>query len=115
MPRGYGAAVSPDGNVVVRCAGRAQGIGKQRPNVLLIICDDMNLYVLHRNGSPPAKTPNIDRLAEHGVTFTNMHAVMPMCGPSRACLWTGIYPQQHGNFNVWQWDSVPLLNTTART
>jgi arylsulfatase A-like enzyme len=85
----------------------------KRPNVLLIICDDMNHYVLHRNGLPPVKTPHLDRLAEQGVTFTNMHTVMPMCGPSRACLWTGIYPQQHGNYNVWQWDSVPLLKDSV--
>ena len=81
--------------------------------MLFIICDDLNHYVLHRNGSPSAKTPHIDRLAEQGVTFVNMHAVTPVCGPSRTCLWTGIYPQWHGNFNVWKWDSIPLLKNSV--
>jgi hypothetical protein len=49
----------------------AQAAGKERPNVVFIVCDDLNQYVLHAKDSPQVKTPNIDRLAERGVTFAN--------------------------------------------
>ena len=73
---------------------------QKRPNVLFIVCDDLNHYVLHGKDSPQAKTPNIDRLAKHSVTFANNHAVTPVCGPSRTCFWTGVYPQWQSNYNV---------------
>jgi hypothetical protein len=59
------------------CAG-AKSAGNKRPNVVFIVCDDLNHYVLHGRDSPRAKTPNIDRLAERGVTFANNHAVVIM-------------------------------------
>ena len=82
-PPACDAGGHPGGHAAQRRPAEAQSIAKQRPNVLFIICDDLNHYVLHRNGSPSAKTPHIDRLAEQGVTFVNMHAVTPVCGPSR--------------------------------
>ena len=91
----------------------AQSVGSKRPNVVFIVCDDLNHYVLHRQDFPQARTPNIDWLAQQGVTFANNHAVTPVCGPSRTCFWTGIYPQWHGNFNVWKWDSVPMLKNSV--
>ena len=91
----------------------AQSAGKERPNVLFIVCDDLNHYVLHGKDAPQAKTPNIDGLARQGVTFANNHAVTPVCGPSRTCFWTGVYPQWHGNYNVWKWDSIPLLKNSV--
>ncbi len=91
----------------------AQTEGKERPNVVFIVCDDLNHYVLHDKDSPRAKTPNIDRLAKQGVTFANNHAVTPVCGPSRTCFWTGIYPQWHQNYDVWKWDTIPLLKNSV--
>ena len=91
----------------------AQSATKGRPNVLFIVCDDLNHYVLHGKDSPRAKTPNIDRLAQQGVTFANTHAVTPVCGPSRTSFWTGVYPQWHGNYNVWKWNSIPLLKNST--
>jgi hypothetical protein len=45
-----------------------------RPNVLMIVVDDMNDWVGCLGGHPDVKTPNIDRLAQRGMLFTNAHA-----------------------------------------
>ncbi|MFW5860179.1 MAG: sulfatase-like hydrolase/transferase [Planctomycetota bacterium] len=72
----------------------------ERPNVILIISDDLNTQPL-RDGSPVrVPTPNIDRLRAAGVSFGNAHAVSPICGPSRACFLTGYLPQTSG---YWGW------------
>ena len=44
------------------------------PNVLMIVCDDLNDYVGAMGGHPQAKTPHIDRLAEQGLLFANAHS-----------------------------------------
>jgi len=68
------------------------------PNILFIAIDDLNDYVNCLHGSIQAKTPNIDRLASQGVLFTNAHCQAPICGPSRACIMTGLYPSTSGNY-----------------
>jgi arylsulfatase A-like enzyme len=70
----------------------------KKPNVLFIICDDLNDWALHPSGHPDAKVPNIDQLAKKGVMFTNAHAAVPVCGPSRLCLMSGMYPQSMNAF-----------------
>ncbi|MCP4310879.1 MAG: sulfatase [Bacteroidetes bacterium] len=70
----------------------------QRDNVLLIVIDDLNDYPGCFGGHPQARTPNIDRLALSGVRFTNAHANIGLCNPSRNSLFTGIYPHQSRNF-----------------
>jgi len=67
-----------------------------RPNVLLIIIDDLNDWTGHLGGHPQTKTPNLDKLAERSVSFTNAHAQAPLCGPSRTSMLSGLYPQQSG-------------------
>ena len=68
----------------------------KRPNVLFIAVDDLNNWVGCMNGHPNAKTPNIDRLADRGVLFTNAHCQAPLCGPSRASLFSGLLPSTSG-------------------
>ena len=70
--------------------------GDDRPNVILIICDDLNDYIECLEGHPDARTPNINRLAKSGVSFTQAHCNIPICGPSRASLFTGVYPHNSG-------------------
>lgn len=65
-----------------------------RPNVLFIISDDLSAEALGAYGNTQCRTPNIDRLAQEGVRFTRMYTQFPICGPSRACLMSGLYPQQ---------------------
>ena len=63
----------------------------EKPNVLFLISDDLNT-ALSGFGHPQCKTPNLDRLAERGVKFENMHCQYPVCGSSRASIMSGLYP-----------------------
>jgi len=83
-----------------------------RPNVILIICDDLNDYVEGFGGHPAAKTPSIARLARSGVSFTQAHCNIPICGPSRASLFTGIYPHNSGCFGFTRWDGYEVLRNS---
>ncbi len=60
-----------------------------RPNILFIAVDDLNDWVSPLGGHPQAKTPNFDRLAKMGVTFTNAHCQSVLCNPSRTSVLTG--------------------------
>ena len=67
-----------------------------QPNVLFIAIDDLNDWVGHLGGHPQARTPNIDRLARMGVSFTKAYCSAPLCNPSRVSLLTGIEPSKSG-------------------
>ena len=70
----------------------AMGMAQDRkPNVLFIISDDLNTS-LSGFGHPECKTPELDRLADRGMRFENMHCQYPVCGASRASLMAGLYP-----------------------
>lgn len=69
---------------------------QSRPNVLLVVVDDLRFDDIGASGHPFSKTPNIDRLAREGARFTNMFAVTPLCSPSRANILTGLYTRRHG-------------------
>ncbi len=66
------------------------------PNILFIAVDDLNDWVGHLGGHPQARTPNIDRLARRGVSFTRAYAPAPLCNPSRVSLLTGVLPSNSG-------------------
>lgn len=68
----------------------------KRPNIVCILTDDQGAWALGCYGNSELKTPNIDRLAEEGVRFTNFFCVSPVCSPARASLLTGRIPSQHG-------------------
>ena len=71
------------------------GIAQERPNVILIYSDDQGAIDLNCYGSKDLETPNIDRLAENGILFTQFYAA-PVCSPSRASLLTGLTAQRAG-------------------
>jgi arylsulfatase A-like enzyme len=68
----------------------------EKKNVLFIITDAQRADHLGCAGNPILKTPNIDRLAQESVRFTNYFCTNPICMPNRATLITGIYPNVHG-------------------
>ena len=88
-----------------------------RPNVLFIVCDDLNDTVEGMGGHPQARTPNISRLIRSGVRFTNAHSAAPICGPSRASLWSGLYPHTTGLYgydqNKYTWRDSPVLKNAV--
>ena len=75
------------------------GAADVRPNVLMIILDDLNDWVGCLGGHPDAHTPAIDRLAARGMLFTNTHCTSPICGPSRSALLTGMRPETTGVYH----------------
>ena len=76
-------------------AGRLMAAEK-RPNVLLVISDQLHHAAFGAAGNRVVRTPNIDRLAREGVRFDNALCPTPFCSPTRASLMTGLYPHQHG-------------------
>lgn len=68
----------------------------ERPNLIIIFCDDLGYGDLGCYGSTNNKTPNIDRLSDGGNRFTNFYSSSPVCTPSRASLMTGCYPRRVG-------------------
>lgn len=76
----------------------AQGAEGDKPNILLISVDDLNSWAGCLTNHPGVKTPNIDRLAERGVLFTNAHCTAPLSGPSRASIYSGMLPSTSGNY-----------------
>ena len=70
--------------------------GQQRPNVVLILSDDLGYHDLGCYGHPKIKTPVIDRLAQEGVRLTSFYSGATVCTPSRMALLTGSYPVRYG-------------------
>jgi arylsulfatase A-like enzyme len=78
---------------VASAGAQGQPAGPQRPNVVLIITDDVGYGDFGAYGVPDIKTPNVDRLAREGVKLTDFYAA-PTCTPTRASLITGRYQQR---------------------
>ncbi len=68
----------------------------QRPNILLILADQLYYRALSACGNPYVRTPNMDGIAEGGARFARAYATAPVCGPARASLFTGRMPHEHG-------------------
>src|SRR6187431_1367709 len=89
-----------------------------RPNILLIVTDDMGYGDIGLHDSHDIPTPNIDALMRSGTRFTDAYVSGPFCSPTRAGLMTGKYPQRFGHeFNVGVGtaavaDGLPLTETT---
>lgn len=82
----------------------------KQPNVLVIMIDDLNDCLTNWGGHEQSLTPNLTRFAQSGVRFTQAYANAPMCGPSRASLFTGIYPHHSGNYYQAPWFKNEVLN-----
>ncbi len=72
----------------------------QKPNLIVIVADDLGWGDLSVYGSTEIHTPVLDGLARRGVRFTQFYSVSPVCSPSRASLLTGLLPPRTGIFEV---------------
>ena len=78
------------------CVPAAVSVASEKPNVLLILADDLGYGDVGCYGCPDTKTPHMDKLAHDGVRCTDGYAAFPVCSPSRAALLTGRYPARFG-------------------
>ena len=86
----HGSAVAAEGGT------RASDRPSDRPNFLIILADDATYSDLPLYGGRNVRTPQIDRLASEGMTFTHAYVSMSMCLPCRTEMYTGLYPMHSG-------------------
>lgn len=72
----------------------------EKPNIILIMADDLGLNDLGVTGSDYHETPNLDAFAKESMNFTNAYSSAPNSAPSRACLMSGLYTPRHGVYTV---------------
>ncbi len=77
----------------------SNGADKQRPNILLVLSDDIRWNALSCMGHPHLKTPHIDALAHEGILFENSFCTTSLCSPSRGSILSGLYAHAHGVTN----------------
>ena len=87
---------------------------KSPPNILFIAVDDLNDWVGVLGGHPQAVTPNMDKLAERGLLFTNAHCTAPGCNASRTSLLMGLRPSTTGIYqNAHDWRMTSLVESAV--
>jgi len=86
-----GAAAITSASIFNRCTASAK-----RPNILFIMTDDHASHAMSCYGSTINKTPNLDRIANNGIRFTNCFCTNSICGPSRAVILTGKHSHING-------------------
>ena len=87
------------------CAGLSPRGEAQRPNIVLIMSDDQGYGDFHCHGNDAIRTPNLDRLHDEGVRFTQFY-VSPVCSPTRSSLMTGRYNYRTGVVDTYQGRSL---------
>ena len=112
---------------ILFCLVASSAPAAKRPNLVLILADDLGWADLSCYGNDLHQTPNLDRLARQGVRFTDAYAASPVCTPTRAAILTGLHPARlhmtiwresalnRGNRKLLQpvcLDSLPLKHVT---
>jgi arylsulfatase A-like enzyme len=103
--------------IVLACAGcdadREPTDAITHPNVLFISVDDLNDWIEPLGGHPQARTPNLNRLADQAVTFTNAYTASPACNPSRTAMLTGMHTYRTGMYSNYQYWREVLPNAVT--
>ena len=99
--------------VVLLVACGSGFVATARPNILLILADDLNDWVGSLTSHPNASTPNIDRLAAEGMLFRQAYAASPKCNPSRTALLLGLAPSKTGIYDNGHWWRPHLPDAVA--
>ena len=86
-----------------------------RPNVIVILADDLGYGDVSCYGAKSVQTPNVDRLAAEGIRFTDAHAVAATCTPSRYALMTGQYPWRKPGTGILPGDAALILPPGSMT
>ena len=95
------------GGMVLTCASFARHA--ERPNIVVILADDLGYGDLSCYGATKVRTPNIDKLAEQGLRFTDAHSPASVCTPTRYNLLTGRYAWRTWASSSCVWSNDPLL------
>jgi hypothetical protein len=85
------------GNISCVCYATDKSV---RPNIVLIMADDLGWTDLGCFGSGYYQTPQLDRLCSQSIKFTSAYSCGPNCAPTRACLMSGLYTPRHGVYTV---------------
>lgn len=93
--------------LLVLCATATSANAQTKPNVLLIVADDLGLQ-LSCYGDKYIRTPNIDALAASGARFKTAYVAQASCSPSRASIFTGLFPHTHGHIGLAKPNNPPL-------
>jgi arylsulfatase A-like enzyme len=118
---GLSAAAFTLGGCDVNAQISNDSVPAKKPNFLFILIDDMGWRDLGFMGSTFYETPNIDRLADQGMVFSNAYSNAPNCAPTRASLMSGQYSPRHGVYTVGNSDRgdkklqkiIPIPNKTT--
>ena len=98
---------------ILSCSRSGENNGMENddthPNIIFILIDDMGYGDLHIYGNAGVRTPNIDKLAQEGIRFTQYYANAPICSPSRVAVTTGQYPLRW-NITSYLADSTRNIN-----
>ena len=81
----------------ILCGEASLASAVEKPNIILLLADDLGYGDLSSFGSPAVETPNLDRLGKEGMQFTRFYAASAVCSPTRASVLTGRYPLR---FNI---------------
>ena len=96
--------------LLIGCEGEPPKGPKQRPNILFIMSDDHAYQAISAYSNRLIQTPNIDRIANEGILFTNACVTNSICAPSRATILTGKHTHIHGKI-----DNIMPFDTTQTT
>ena len=100
------------------CCAHTVAAEPAKPNIVLIVADDLGCGDLSCYGATKIKTPNIDRLAAEGLRLTDAHAPAAVCNPSRYALLSGTYmlrAKPHGDYQLWFHEGQDTLPSVLKS